>query len=392
MPEIDEGTKVNHQQPFTIRNPLSRFRISGDRAIFNQIVCDMLENGGELSPSSHWDWNLGRESTPNQEEEAGYTDDLYEEKYRELEMMLKPLVGVTGMKPISEAEVSKYKEFLRSIDHLGMLPANILVHGQSNDWRETDLGSVMDANLISAYFGEHHVDRRLKVCEVGGGYGRLAEAMVGVLSESIHYVLVDAVPGSLMYAYLYLKQQFPELKVGSYYRGDAYSEKYDFYVIPAWQMQQLPITFFDICINVESMQEMEQHHVNHYFSLFDCITIDNGLIYLSNARDYVFRGEWPVPVHWESLFLNNTPRSWTANHPTHVLRKSTGDYSMQRSILEGVFTQQIAAWRDRQIIQELKLNIADRDRIYFELQQKIDRLSGEVGIDADPRGDKSIKA
>jgi hypothetical protein len=357
---------------FTLRNPESRFKILGDRTMFFEIVRDMYKNGGELIPADCW-WNHDQIST--RETESGNEDKVFDDSYSKLEMMLQGLVGISGMKPINENTVGKYESMLRSIDHLGMLPEDIIAHGSLNDWRETDLGSLMDVNLISAYWGhyEKQRDSKIKICEVGGGYGRLAEAMVVGLSEFVHYVLVDAVPATLMYAYLYLKKQFPELKIGSYYAGDVYCTDYNFYVMPSWQEQILPCRYFDICINIESMQEMEQKHINYFFAMFDRITKEDGLLYLSNARDYIFRGNWPIPTHWESLFLNNTPRSWTADHPTHILRKSIGDYSVPRSMLEALFRQQIADWNNRTTIQKLNRRIAEEKSLCAELQKKLDR-------------------
>ncbi len=363
--------------PLTLSNPHSRFDLPGDKTMFNRIVVDMIEHGGKLAPSNHWNWNLGSGSAADKEKVSGYTDELFDEKYSQLELMLNPWVGVTGMQPLKMESVVKYESFLRAIDHLELLPADILSHGQSNGWRETDLGSVMDVNLIGAYLAEQD-KRRLAICEVGGGYGRLAEALIGVLPGSAHYVLVDAVPGSLMYAYIYLKKQLPHLRIGSFYNDDPYSQDFDCYIMPAWQVQQLPSAAFDICINVESMQEMEQHHVDHYLKLFDRLAVTEGLIYMSNARDYVFLGDWNIPAQWEPLFLNNTPRSWTADHPTQMLRKRTGDFTRERRILEGAFKRQIAAWRDQQSINELNLHIADRDRICNEYSQEINRLTADV--------------
>lgn len=354
-------------KPLTFNNSSDRFKLPGDRAMFNRIAVDMIEHGRELAPSSHWNWNLGLQ---DKEKLSGYTDELFDEKYSKLELMLEPWVGVTGMQSLKMESVIKYEDLLRSIDHLELLPAEILSHGHANGWLETDLGSVMDVNLIAAYLVKQS-KKRFTICEVGGGYGRLAETLITVLLQSAHYVLVDAVPGSLMYAYLYLKKQLPNLRIGSFYNDDVYSRDFDVYIMPAWQVQQLPSASFDICINVESMQEMEQHHVDYYLKLFDRLAISEGLIYMSNARDYVFLGEWKIPTHWEPLFFNNTPRSWTADHPTQVYRKHTGDFSREQQILESIFKQQITAWRNHQHINELELRI-------FEYCQKIKNLNDKV--------------
>lgn len=362
------------------RNAGARFDLSGDKAHFNHIVQDMLNNAGDLAPSDHWNWNLGEKASTQE----GYTDNLFEEKYSHLSKMLDPWVGVTGMQSLAEGSVEKYEIFLRPIDHLRLLPSNILAHGMSNGWRETDLGSILDISLIATFLLDTS-RHRMKVCEVGGGYGRLAEVFIELYKNRVHYVMIDAVPGSLMYSYLYLKSQYPELKIGSYYTGDEYDESYDCYVLPAWRTGVLPGGCFDTCINIESMQEMQQHHVDFYLQLFDQLTASEGGVYLSNARDYVFKGSWNIPPNWETVYLNNTPRSWSADHPTHILRKSAQDNSMKRCAHESAYGQQISAWGNTQVIREQKLHIADRDRICGELQSVIDRMqSSDIGSKASP--------
>ena len=367
---------MNTEKPFTLRNPFSRFELAGDKALFNRIVTDMMQNGGDLAPSDHWNHNLGSDKS-DLNSPSGYSDELFEARYSQLQMMLDPWVGVTGMKTIDEIAANKYESFLRDIDHLGLLAGDLLMHGQSNGWRETDLGSMLDINLISA-FVDNAVQEKIAICEVGGGYGRLAEVFLSTFP--VHYVLIDAVPGSLMYSYLYLKAQFPDLRIGSFYNDDAYARDFDCYIMPSWYSHLLPDSSSDISINIESMQEMSQHHVDYYLALFDRLTRRSGEIYLSNARDYVFKGNWNIPKNWETVFLHNTPRSWSPDHPTHILRKREDDFSLQRGIAESAFKQQIISWRQQQLVSEQKMHIADRDRICFDLQQTIADLQKALSM------------
>lgn len=256
----------------TFRNPDTRFEIAGDKSQFDLIVQDMLKNGGDLVPSDHWNWNLG--DTDNSL--TDYTKDLFEKNYSHLNKMLDPWVGVTGMKILSEEAVEKYQKFLRPIDHMQLLPSDILTHGILNGWRETDLGSILDLNLVTTFLADAPLER-LTICEVGGGYGRLAEVFLESHKKRVHYVMIDAVPGALMYAYYYLKSQFPELNIGSFYAGDAYDGSYDCYILPSWHTSILQEAFFDICINIESMQEMQQHHVDFYLELFDRLAVPGGV-------------------------------------------------------------------------------------------------------------------
>lgn len=304
--------------------------------MFFKIVKDMESSAGFLAPSNHWNWQLGKWHLNTSSKAKSYSEELFDKNYSELPMMLDPWVGVTGMKFIDELAVSKYLTYINEIDHLGMLPSDLLEHGKSNGWRETDLGSIIDVNLIKSFSNKNN-ELSVKICEVGGGYGRLAEVILNGAWPKLHYLLIDAVPGSLSYAFLYLKTQFPALKIGAYFNDDEYDETYDCYILPSWHTDILANNSFDICINVESMQEMEQKQVDFYLSMFDRLLSDSGLIYLSNSREYVFKGKWNIPKHWNPLYLSNTPRSWTKDHPTQIFEKGDGDFSSRRLMLESLY-------------------------------------------------------
>jgi putative sugar O-methyltransferase len=301
----------------------------------------MRSNGGILAPSNHWNWGCGGVNGESQ-----YSNKLYQDKYSNLKQILDPWVGITGMKIVSDSAVKKYEGFLRSIDQFSTLPSDILEFGSKNGWLEADLGSIMDINLISIF---SKVGQRKPpfVLEVGGGYGRLAEIFLERFQKDIHYVLIDSVPGSLMYSYLYLKNQFPELKIGSLYAGDKYCESYNCFILPSWRAKETIGNSFDICINIESMQEMLEEHVDYYLKLFEECSINGATIYLSNARDYIFKGDWNIPPNWRPLYLSNTPRSWSPNHPTQIFQKNiSGDFSADRLALEGAYQLQLLNWSE----------------------------------------------
>ena len=309
--------------PLKFRHNYDRFNILGNKVIFDFIAEDMMKNGRNLKPSSHWDWNLCGWAKEIDKNINYYSSELYEKRYSNLQMMLDPFIGVTGMLKVSEDSINKYEQYLRKIDNLNMLPENLLTFSSKNGWIETDLGSVMDCNLI---FNHSHSladkEKRTSIIEIGGGYGRLAEVFLGGKEawNSVHYLLVDAVPASLMYSYFYLKSQHPNLSIGAYFNGDEYSSDYDCYIMPSWHLDKIVPKTFDISINVESMQEMVQEQVDYYINQFDRVTKPGGLVYLSNSKVYVFKGKWNIPKYWKKLFDENTPRSWTTNHPTQIYR------------------------------------------------------------------------
>ncbi len=305
-----------------------RFRISGDKTLWLTIIDDMIVNGGDKVPATHWvkldskdrDATIASAALLEQ-----CRDDSYWQRFDNLAKMLDPIIGCTGMLAASEADYKRYRDFLKlftgSPDAVAPL-MHVIDQGNSN-LAVADLGSLMDLALIQAGLPATRSDKKLNIFEIGGGYGRLVEAFFNSRSPNISYVLIDAVPGSLMYAYMYLKKHLPLAKIGFYYNGDEPSlEDFDIYICPAWHFQKSAFPEFDLAINVESFQEMNERHVHGYIELIDDVLRLDGIVYLSNAKDYVLRTNVAYPDHWRCLFRQNTPRSWTPDHPTELFQKS----------------------------------------------------------------------
>jgi hypothetical protein len=313
---------------------LGRLDIAGDPALFRQILADLLDNAGPHAPSEHWMWVNDSRPEPGQAQLASLGSEgaarTYFEKFSRLNLLLDAWVGCTDMQRLDPERYRRYEDWCGSLDELGLLP-QLKAHAADPDCAamNTDLGTVVDLNLL--YLCALKKAPRSTICEVGGGYGRLAEGLLALFAGRVCCVMVDAVPGSLMYAYLYMKACFPELRIGSYYNGDVLDpEKWDCYVAPTWHFEGLAAGLpFDLCVNIESMQEMNQWHVNYYLQLFNRILAPEGTVYLSNAKDYVFKGTWPYPANWQRVFCQNTPRSWTRIHPTEIFRNTAGNWSAE---------------------------------------------------------------
>jgi SAM-dependent methyltransferase len=269
------------------------------------IIADAKANGGELLPTV---WPL--------EVETETLDD-----------MLPGLVGDTGVQPVNLHSAAHFAQFI------GCEPETLL-----GNWPKAHLGTLMDASLINRYAGGV-----LSILEVGGGYGRLAEEFLK--RGPCHYVLVDAVPAVLMYAYEYMKAAFPDKWIGSYYAGDTYADDWDCYILPAWRTDVLGR--FEVAVNIEAMQEMNASQVAHYLSLFDRLLVPNGVAYISNARDYKYVGPWPVPPTWDVLYQHNTPRSWTRDHPTIIYRKTSLDCREVQEANEAAFRVDMEGWNPK---------------------------------------------
>ena len=242
------------------------------------------------------------------------------------------------------------------LDALGMAPGRgdaaalkrwAAAHGLG--W--ADLASVLETNLLLSHLddgalggggaaggdGDAGERRPLRLLEVGGGYGRGAEAIAHVLSERgvpFHYVLLDVVPASLMYACKYLRRAFAgdaRVRVGCAHAGDAYDpRRYELYVTTTWHYEALrrrpegaagsppPV---DAAINTESMQEMDAWQVHEYLHLMDAAVREGGLVYNSNSRRYIYAGAWRWPSRWRAEYARALPgKAWTRDHRTYIFR------------------------------------------------------------------------
>jgi len=363
-------------------NPDS-FDIEGNNDLFDKIVADQEKYASKLRPEKNWGLEIGGHGGgeyfySKQKGEViefdSYSNNSFDENFSSLQKMLDPLVGCTGLKNINNDVVQDYYTFLKGVDHLDILPyyfePNGKIKSQANHLKITDLGSIIDINIINSF-----LDPRLEkynILEVGGGYGRLAEVFFRLNTKgNIKYVLLDAVPASLMYSYLYLSKNLPDLRIGFYYRDDPFNmDLFDSYIMPSWHFNiSKCVGTFDCCINIQSMQEMNQYHVDFYLNLFDQILKDDsGIAYISNEKDYIFQGEWNYPKNWNCLLKTRTPRSWTRNSPTEVFIKGSDSIKRQNCLVDLFYSLQL---------KEFDINI-DQLKIISNLQLEVQQNHQEL--------------
>jgi len=241
-----------------------------------------------------------------------------------LDRLLDPYVGSTGKQPATPREVSNYSRYLRAIDHLNLCGDDLQSTVDRLSLLTSDLGSIIDANVCLGY-PYYRDSKRIRVLEIGGGYGRLAEVLHNVLRGNCHHVLVDGVPATLMYAARYLRHHLPDARIGSYCEGDSYDSSYDVYVMPSWRLQEQNLSEFDIAVSISAFQEMNDVHVSTFLKIMSDAVGLGGVLYLSNSWQYLYTGSYPIPVRFETVWLANSPRSWTTIHPVHVLIKGGVD-------------------------------------------------------------------
>jgi len=306
------------------RNIGDDFEIDGDYGIFMKIVEDMGANAGILKPAINWGVEIKNHSGSDYfggAEVGSYAEikEAYNKKYSTMRKMMDPWIGCVGLQSITQEIIGDYADFIRLIDDLDLSPQYF---DKSNKLTEkgrgllnTDLGTIIDLNLINKFSAKENIS----IIEVGGGYGRLTEGFFEAIGGGkVKYLMLDSVPASLLYSCKYLRKKFPELKIGFYYDGDDLDfDVYDCYIMPTWHYTPTDYKF-DVCLNIQSMQEMAQHHVDYFLDLFDKSVASDGIVYLSNEKDYVFQGAWNYPSRWNLVLSIRTPRSWTRNSPTEI--------------------------------------------------------------------------
>jgi hypothetical protein len=313
--------------------------LQADRDKIQEILEDVIDHGGRLIPSANWlylDARLGRSGCTQPISDALNVESQLK-RISSMEEMLAPWIGRQRFPARGEPR-SRYAEMLRSADPLQLWETNVEDETVLSQLCEGDLGSILDLNLIYSFSNRTAEEHTCTLLEVGGGYGRLAEAGLNIFGGTVRYVLVDAVPGSLFYAYEYLRRACPTHRIGSYYAGDPFDlTQFDCFIIPAWHFERLNSYHYDVCVNIESFQEMSQSHVDWYIRLFDTVTSAGALIYISNSHDYLFKGKWNYPPTWREDLCIQTPRSWTPDHRTQVFTKHDQDYRIRNAVVEAAF-------------------------------------------------------
>jgi SAM-dependent methyltransferase len=324
------------------RVPIDPTTLELDAVGLDAIVADLRENGGVFTPTANW---LTLDPGPGNANgssllESCFDDEGVQARMSTMSSMLRSWIGFQT-RPAAGGPVETYEPFLSAHDPLGLWERNVLDEETLAQLIDTDLGSIMDLSLIASLASP--MSSPVRILEVGGGYGRLAEAASNVFGDGVRYVLVDSVPASLLYARDYLRRACPDRRVGFYYDEQPFDlEAFDIAIVPSWRLEEVNRSTYDVCVNIESFQEMAQKQVDRYLSIFDEVGAPGGLIYLSNAYDYAFRGEWRFPPYWRRVLCTNTPRSWTQDHPTEAFVKETADCTRWNGALAAAYRSELA--------------------------------------------------
>lgn len=318
--------------------------ITAQREEFRRMFEDMRQYAGPFMPAPTWlvcqhPENIKTNDLAQIVSSAG-SDEVFEKEFSDLEKRMEGWVGIYRHAITETTMAGPVADFAKLLqdDPLKLWQANVNDPVIAREMKVADLGSIMDLNFVYS-FSSNANQEVTRILEIGGGYGRLAEAAFNVFGKSIRYVLMDSVPASLYYAKEYMKRACPDIRVGCYYDGDEFDlDKFECYIVPSWYFEQLNRVKYDVCINIESFQEMNQAHLDTYLALFDRVSVDLAMIYISNAHDYIFRGNWNYPVQWQKLLCARTPRAQSLDHRTEIFVKGDTDFSCRNALVENVHT------------------------------------------------------
>lgn len=333
-----------------------RFNHSTNRTLYDTVLKDLDLRGGLMTPRGLWHpLNFNFPFNPSGENERKMKlkymsqeelDVLFEKKYRNMTKMFGGWTGMAYDDDVLTGTLLQFRRVLRHLDVFSMLPVEAYSTEKAfadyvvkNQLLQCDLDTVLDVNLILS-----HASQRLpvtgqsspvRVLEIGGGFGRIPEALFSMANPAkVAYLLVDAAPITMVLQYQYLSSAFPGLRVGIYCDEkdmEAYNRQglgaFDIFILAAWEFSsEVELSrldaHFDISINVQSMQEMSQWHVDYYINAFNRVTRPGGIVYNSNSRRWMFRGRWEWPNRWGPPIYNQSipGRSWTDSFWTLVFR------------------------------------------------------------------------
>ncbi len=225
------------------------------------------------------------------------------------------LIGIKGMARPSRQDFNRFLDFLIQLSPKWDLWNLSRDFSRKSHLRLTDLGSVADLAILLPRLSK--MRSALKILEIGGGYGRLAEALIrNIESEiSLDIQMIDVVPSSLALAEAYLKssaittlrgvQTFPKLE--SCVR-----------LARAEKLALIESGSVDLVINVESFQEMTPGWVRWYLNEVNRITKKGSYFYQSNSFGYKNLFKLELGNEWKLEGSFNHPRHWTDSHRTEL--------------------------------------------------------------------------
>lgn len=153
--------------------------------------------------------------------------------------------------------------------------------------------------------------KRLRVLELGAGYGRFAYVFKKTFPDSV-YTIVD-IPPALFISQTYLSQLFSKEKQFHFRSFTDFKKiKYEFnksnlHFLMSNQMELIPSKSYDLVVTTSSLHEMSRPQITHYLRLINRLC--KGYIYIKQWKKSVVKDnqniredEYPIPRSWKVIY------------------------------------------------------------------------------------------
>lgn len=153
--------------------------------------------------------------------------------------------------------------------------------------------------------------KKIKVAELGAGYGRVGYVILKTLPDSA-YCVID-IPPALFIAQNYLSKVFSKQKIFKFRPFTSFKKvKQEFkqsriqFLMPH-QIELLPKKYFDLFLNISSLHEMTREQIGNYIKQIDRLC--QGYFYTKQWRkshtkdnEFIKESEYPIPRTWKVIY------------------------------------------------------------------------------------------
>ena len=149
----------------------------------------------------------------------------------------------------------------------------------------------------------------LTIAEIGAGFGGFASKVIR--NSHLKYVVFD-LPEMNALQYYYLRKNFPKKNIVDYNtfvkNARDLDQAFDILILPPWEIEKFKKDYFDIFINIRSMQEMDLNTIDFYFKNIQKNIRNGGYFFNLNryekaiGKELIKFNEFPYDKKWVSGF------------------------------------------------------------------------------------------
>jgi len=174
----------------------------------------------------------------------------------------------------------------RALKRLGLMDGyisfcrkhNFVSHGCYNSMKCWYIASILNKQILTK--------ENVNIIEIGGGVRNLASIMLDKLKIN-QYFIVD-LPEMILNSSMAIHALYPELPI-HFLAGDDAEQSLDkpgIYFCPPESINRIPSDYFDLGINIDSFQEMNESQVEEYLKLIQRVCKQGATFVNLNRRKF----------------------------------------------------------------------------------------------------------